>query len=128
MKNRYYKNILFYAVTALLVMVSAFCVAMTAVSQSRAADQKMEAFYREKEKTLVKEVRSFLNEEGFQDSGVALTRMVDGEGQREYTVTVHHDRIDRMDAKSREILRAELAELDFEEEGCFFRHEFLMAD
>lgn len=128
MKNRYYKNILFYAVTALLVMVSAFCVAMTAVSQSRVGDQEMEAFYREKEKALVKEIRAFLNEEGFENSGVTLTRVVDDKGQREYTVTVHHGRIDKMDAERREVLRTELAALDFEAEGCSFRHEFLMTD
>lgn len=125
MKRRFVKDILFYAATLLLVIVSVLCFAGTAISQSNIGEREMENYYHVKEQELVKEIRSFLNEQGYDNSGVALTRVVDEEGYREYTVAIHHSRIDRMDEEEKEGLKEELAAFAFTAEGCTFSYKFL---
>lgn len=126
MKKDICRNLLFCAVTAFLVAVTALCVTVTAVGQSHIEDKEMEEFYRAKEKETVEQVRTYLNGNGFQNSGIALTRVVDGEGNREYTLTIHHDRIDAMDEEARDALRDALSVFGFTSDRCSFRQEFLI--
>lgn len=128
MTGRFIKDILFYAATLFLVMVSVLCFAGTVISQSHIGRQEMENYYRVKEQELEKEIWGFLNEEGYENSGVAITRVVDEEGCREYTVTIHHSRIDRMDEEEKEALKKELTEFAFAAEGCTFSYKFLSYD
>ena len=88
--------------------------------------QEMEGYYREKEKTLVQDVKDFLDGEGFVHSGVMLTRVVDTDGSRVYTLTVHHGKIDKMCQENRTMLMERLEGIVFEDEDCSFRHEFLI--
>ena len=67
-----------------------------------------------------------LNEMGFRNSGVTLTRVVDAEGNREYTFTIHHGKIDRMSEEERMALAAALMQSITPVESCSFTHEFLM--
>lgn len=118
----------FAALTVFLVAVSAFCITGTVRSQSRLEEREIEAYYREQEIEMVREIRAYLNQAGFRDSGVSLTRVVEEDGSHRYTLTVHHDRIDGMDGEARESLKEELSAFDFRAENCSFCHEFLIAD
>lgn len=118
----------FWALTVLLVLVSAFCITGTVMSQSNSQEREVEIYYRALEKQLVCDTREYLNESGFRNSGVTLTRVVDENGMREYTMTVHHGKIDRMDENARQILKEELSQLVFAEANCTFYHEFLAMD
>ena len=86
----------FMAVTVFLVLVAAYFCAETVKCGNDVAAEEVEAYYREKEACLVRETRKFLEEEGFRDSGVMLTKVVDTDGSRKYTLTVHHGSIDEM--------------------------------
>jgi len=122
-------NILILAVTTIcLVGVMAFCVVRTVVSQTHISEQEMEEYYREQEKVLLAETKEYLTELGFKNSGVTLTRVVDEEGAREYTFTIHHGKIDRMEERERLELAEELSKLAALEGDCSFSHEFLMYD
>lgn len=114
--------------TAVLVLTlsAVCCCAGTAKSRSDLSVQEMEGYYQEKEKGLVKEVKEFLNGQGFVYSGVMLTRVIDADGSREYILTVHHGKIDRLDEEGRQLLMNELEEIVFEAGNCTFRHEFLI--
>lgn len=118
----------FVLLTVFLVLFSAFCIGGTVISQSEIGERELENYYREQEKELVQEVRDYLQQAGFQNSGVMLTRVVDGDGSREYTLTVHHSKIDKMDDVSRESLGRALETLDFTADNCTFYHEFLITD
>lgn len=118
----------FTVMTVCLVFISAFCVKGTVMSQSKSGGKELEGYYRAREKELVKDTREYLNAAGFHNSGVTLTSVTDTDGSREYTITVHHDRIDRMDENARELLKEELAALAFTAENCSFFHEFLVTD
>ena len=109
-----------------LVLAAVSLFAGTAMGQDSLSAQEIEAYYQEKERALVAQAREFLNKEGFADSGVMLTRILDADGSREYTLTVHHGKIDRMCMEDRELLMAELEKMVFEDEDCNFKHEFFI--
>uniref|UniRef100_UPI00405731E0 hypothetical protein n=1 Tax=Acetatifactor sp. TaxID=1872090 RepID=UPI00405731E0 len=118
----------FMIVTVCLVLVSAFCITGTVISQSNLEERELENFYREQEKELVQEIRDYLNQSGFHNSGVTMTKVIDTDGSRQYTITVHHTKINNMDVVSRENLKEELAALVFLADNCSFCHEFLVTD
>lgn len=140
MRERWVQKVSFLMLTVMLMLAAALCFNIrmaraawhplfsdTAGVQA-AAGRKTEEDYREKEEQLCQGVRELLAEEGFGNSGVMLTRVVDAQGNREYTVTIHHRGISRMDEAGRAELLEKLSELAFEEEGCSFSQEFLTED
>lgn len=118
----------FVALTVCLVFISAFCITGTVMSRSNLSERELENYYRAREQELVWETREYLNQAGFSNSGVTLTKVIDADGSREYTITIHHGKIDKMDTVSREALKEELATLAFVADNCTFCHEFLVAD
>ena len=125
MRRFFQSNITFVFVTVLFVMISAFCIGQTVSGKEDGEAKEQEAFYREQEKKLLADTRAFLNQEGYYNSGVTLTRVVDSDGSREYTITIHHSRIDRMDDFEKQELKKALEELVFVSKGCSFCHTFL---
>ena len=112
----------FFLVT--MVICIAFSVTVTASEQI--AREKLRAYEKAQEKQLVKDVRAYLNANGFTNSGVMLTKTTFGDGSVEYRLTVHHHIIDRMTGAEREGLRAELAEFTFPGENYTFVPEFYL--
>lgn len=122
------ETFVFMIVTVCLVLISAFCITGTVHSQSRASERELENYFREKEQEMVREVREYLNQSGYENSGVTLNRVLETDGSRAYTLTVHHRRIDNLDEECRENLQAQLSAFDFVAENCTFFHEFLITD
>lgn len=126
------KNTTFIFITAILVAIIAFCIAGTVEGQESGAGAAEEAFYKEQEAQLLQDTKAYLRELGFANSGVTLNRIVDAEGKREYTFTIHHSRIDKMDAADRNDLAGQLADrevsiLDAEgAEKCIIHYDFLI--
>lgn len=124
------KNFIFILSTIFLAGIISFCIGGTVKGQSR--ERESELLYQLREAELLWETREYLNRSGFQNSGVTLTRVVDEEGRRAYTFTIHHSRIDRMNEGERQMLRERLFEIChnkeayFREDICSFRHEFLI--
>lgn len=113
------------AVLTTFVMIMIFmCSALTAMSSAKQS-KELENYYLAQEKQLNKDTRAYLNMKGFKDSGVTVTRIVSEEA-REYTVTVHHRKIDAMSGEDRENLANELGKLAFADDNCSFRYEFLL--
>ena len=128
MKKVMSRNILFYGATAVLIMIITLCCSITVMSKNDITAKEKQAYYLEKEREVVKETRAFLNEKGFRNSGVSMTRVVNESGVRDYTITIHHEKIDKLDGGERELLKAELGKLTFADADCTFCHEFLMTD
>ncbi len=103
------RTILFIAVTIFLVAVIAFCISGTVMSRTAINNAELENYYRLQEKDLLVQTKAQLNELGYKNSGVTLTRMVDAGGKREYTITIHHGKIDKMSAEERSALIEVLA-------------------
>lgn len=116
----------FAAAVAVLTLITVYCCAGTVMSRTGLSAEEVEAYYSVKEDALVESVREFLNREGYTNSGVMLTRVVEADGSREYTLTVHHGKIDNMCEADRELLMGELEKIVFEDESSSFSHEFLI--
>lgn len=116
----------FVAVTILLVLIAAFFCVGTVMSRTDLDARELEEYYLAKEQELTREIREVLEEKGFENSGVTVTRVVETDGSRLYTVTVHHGRIDDMCDEEREKLLEELKGINFEDERCSFFHQFLL--
>lgn len=112
-------------VTVVLIMAASFMTAMTAVSQSRNQFYADESYYRSLEENLTGRVRTYLNEEGYTNSGIMLNRILDDEGQRTYTITIHHRGIERLSEEEQEALFREIIDLTFEDEKCTFSVKIL---
>lgn len=66
--------------------------------------------YRAMEEEYVNEVRLILLEKGCKNAGITLTYISDAEGNREYTVTVHHARMEKMENQELLLLQARMQE------------------
>ena len=67
--------------------------------------------YRMMEEEYVEEVRDILLEKGCRNAGITLTYVTDAENNRSYTVTVHHNRLEDLEAQELKLLEARLQEL-----------------
>lgn len=115
----------FPAMVLFLTLITVFCSAGTAMSRSDLSIQELEGYYHEKEQELVDEAKELLEARGFANSGVMLTRVVDREGRREYTITVHHGKITRLCEEEQTVLMSELEKIVFEDENSVFNHRFI---
>lgn len=120
------KNISFTVIiSVILVLVAAFCICGTVLSQGRDQYAIEEQYYRTMEQTYLQEVREFLEEEGYRNSGVTMTKVIETDGSRSYTVTIHHERIDRLPESEKQSLLADCATIAFPIEKCTFAHTLL---
>lgn len=114
------KTIGFTVVTIFLVLVTALSVAGVAKCQSSEDMKINESYYQELEQEYVKTMREYLDEAGFLNSGVMLTRTVCEDGSRECHISIHNGRFDSLTEEEKEALIRALSEKAFEEEHCSF--------
>lgn len=124
-KSAVVREVIFVMTTVFLILISALCITFTVIGKSNLAQEERDAYYKQKEQQLVKEVRTYLDESGYRNSGVMLTHVSYGDGSREYTITVHHSKINDLDSKERQNLVKQLQSFDFGDESCTFHHEFM---
>lgn len=116
----------FVAVTVLLVLFAALLFGEIVLSGTDVDARELEEYYQEREQELSREIGEFLRKEGLENGGVTVTRVVEENDSRLYTITVHHGRIDCMDAAERDELLDRLQELNFADDRCSFTHKFLL--
>ena len=112
-------------ITVLLVMIGTLFLSMAVLSQSREAVREQKEYYKVLEQEYVKRMREFLDEQGYADSGVTMNRIIEEDGTLEYTVIIHHRRIDQLDDGQRGELLSKCQEIEFPEQDCSFCHKFL---
>ena len=124
---REWRNRGFWLVTVLLILVSALSFAGTVMSRTDFDAAEMEGYYREQEKNLERQVRAYIEEQGFENSGIMLTRVIDVDGSREYTIRVHHRELSGMSEEECGRLEEELQKLNFQDENssfCYVLNDF----
>jgi len=120
------KNAMFILITMVLIVASSLLLSLT-VKSKETSSLSSEAHYQLLEKQMVKDVRHYLDENGYKNSGITLTRVVDDENQtREYTLTLHHDKMDRMEEEEREILGQTVLQFGFEFTTCSFETAYML--
>lgn len=114
------KGFVFVVVTMLLIMGLALGMASTVSSQSEENVSVSEESYVTLESEYVQKLRTILNEEGYENCGINLTRVVDGEGVRAYSIVLHHKYLDKLGEEELQELFGELAGSAFHFSNCSF--------
>lgn len=111
---------IFTAVTVMLILVSAFCITGTVMSHNNKDLEIQEKYYSLAEQQYVDAVRQYMAAQGFRNSGVMLTRVVDTDGTRTYTLTVCHKRLAGLTEVQKENIEEALTKMEFDIPGCRF--------
>lgn len=102
-------------VTAVMIIIFS-----SIVVRSAQADTAMEKYYAQLECEYKHSVRDYMDRNGYVNAGITVTRVVDAEGNRTYTVKLHHNRLDKLDEDELAGLVYEVSELGFADEFCSF--------
>lgn len=119
------KEVVFILFTAVLVLVCVFLLTGTAKGQSKDALMVEEEYYQILEEGYVRRIRDCLEEKGFCNSGVTLTKTVEATGERSYEILIHHKRLFRLTEAQQERLFTEIEEMGFDAASCNFRVNLL---
>lgn len=125
LSSRVRKEAVFVMVTVFLVLVLWLFISETVMSQTEGNITVDEKAYVELEKDYVVAVRGYLEERGYCNSGVALTRVVDENGERSYEMVLHHKNIYKLSCEEQEIMLEEIATMAFHVSGCKFQVKLL---
>ncbi len=125
LSSRVRKEAVFVMVTVFLVLVLWLFISETVMSQTEGNITVDEKAYVELEKDYVVAVRGYLEERGYRNSGVALTRVVDESGERSYEMVLHHKNIYKLSCEEQEIMLEEIATMAFHVSGCKFQVKLL---
>ena len=82
-------------------------------------------YYAEMEKEYLSNIESLLCKKGYLHSGINIRWVSDVEGLRDYTVMIHHSRIDSLDVREKEELLNELKTIGINDSGVVFNYEFI---
>ena len=66
--------------------------------------------YDKMEEAYVKEAKMILLEKGCKNAGITLTYITGVDGNREYTITIHHSKLDKMEVRELALLTSRLQE------------------
>ena len=112
----------FIIFTAFLVLVIAFSIAGTVSSKELKESKEEQYYYQRLEQEYVQKMRKYLSEEGFENSGVMLTRTVHEDGFREYRISIHISRFDKLSEEEKAQLLDNLKAKEFKDDKCSFVH------
>ena len=99
-------------------VILVLCMGITASAKAKVDRDAQSRYYLEQEKKMAGEVRRYLEEQGYRNSGVMITRTVRKDGHIVYKLTVHHRRISSLDETGKELLLAELERFAISDENC----------
>lgn len=126
MKKIFFQKKGFLTVVIVLLCVTGFLIKGTIVSQAKSRIQQENEAYHEMEKDYIRKTREVLKENGFENSGVNLTKVIDAEGKRTYTMAVHNSKINRLSDSEKKELEILLKNIEFADKNCDICHEFLI--
>ena len=113
----------FAVLTILLLLVIIFCVKGTVMSKENNERARQNHYYAVLEKEYLMRTQSLLEEEGYRNCGINMRRVTYEDGSREYTVLLHHRKLDRMSSEEKMVLEELLSKKEFRDEACSFRYE-----
>ena len=119
------RNYSFWVMTMLLVIIILFCSTQTVLSQRSGMSKEQRQYYADMERAYLSDIESLLCQKGYLHSGINIRWVSDVEGLRDYTVMIHHSRIDSLDIHEKEALLNELKTVEFKDSGAIFSYEFI---
>ena len=135
MKNGIKKNS-GWMIMAFLVMVTFLCgCSIQAAGKEKKQYHEEEKYYQAIEKEYREELRTFLNQAGYCNSGINMTKVVmttgnladvaEGTPEREYTVSIYNKKINQLSSEKEKELMTELVKMGIPEKGCSVSYYFM---
>lgn len=121
MMKRYH----FYMITLLAVFTLFSLITMKVNGQGENTIAVERELYEELEEDYTQRLQEMLESKGYRNAGITMTKIYQEDGSREYTIQIHHKRIDRLDAGEKILLLNELAAIRFGDDQCTILHKFL---
>lgn len=119
------KEAVFILVTVFMILSLWFFISEKVMSQNCGTVTVDEEAFLELEGSYLSQVKDYLEAEGFRNSGVALSRVIEEDGSRSYEVTLHHKKLKELSFTEQEELKEDIEELAFGVSGCEFQVIFL---
>ena len=113
---------LFGVLTVILVLIIVFCIKGTVMSRENDARGKINRHYAVLEQKYRDRTKQLLEEQGLKNCGVNIRWVNEGDGSREYTVLIHHRKLDRMTEEEKSVLTDMLADMEFHDKVCSFSY------
>lgn len=114
------------SILGMVIMVVIFMSVFTAKAYGGVVQQShiSQDYYRELEKKYVTQVRGILKDSGYENAGVTLTKVMDENFHREYTVTINHKWLATISYEEKIELEQQIRQVEFMNEECAFTHVF----
>ena len=122
------KRYRFYMLTVMLILVLFSFATMKVKGQGEvdfAADREL---YEQLEDDYTEYLKDMLENKGYRNAGITMTKVYQPDGKREYTVQIHHKRINQLSDGERILLLNELSAVSFGGEKCSVLHKFLSCE
>ena len=110
----------FGIMTVILIAVIFFLIRGTVMSMSDTDHMRNNHDYAVLEQEYLQKARQLLEEEGLKNCGINLRWVDDGNGNREYTILLHHRRLNCMSEEEIENLTDRLSKTEFRDDVCSF--------
>ena len=94
-----------------LLIIAISCIIGTLNVRATKKQAMTDASYTEFERRYRADVREYLNEAGFKNAGITLTKVIDTDGKRTYTLEVHHKSFAKLDESAKAEIISKLAEM-----------------
>ncbi len=121
LSDRVAKDAAFVLFSVMLVLGLALFISETVMSQTEGNISVDEKHIQVLEQEYVSEIREYLDAAGYRNSGVTLTKVVDTDGSRSYSVALHHKGLHKLELAEQEALFQEVKDLAFQVAGCNFQ-------
>ena len=115
----------FYIMAAILVLFIFSMMTMTVNAMEDKRLQHENAYYEEIEDEYVMVLRDTLSNKGYRNAGITMTKIFNADGSRDYTVKLHHRRMDKLTDEERGDLLKDLSEVAFADSECRVYLKFL---
>lgn len=119
------KEYRFYIIAAILIV---FIFSMMTMTVNATEDKRLQhdnEFYEEMEDDYVTILRRTLTDKGYRNAGITMTKVFYEDGAREYTVKIHHKRMESLSTEEQECLLEELTEIGFADAECRMLLQFI---
>ena len=115
----------FYIISGLLILLIFVMSTMTVNATESKRLQHDNEYYEVIEEEYKMALRSELSDMGYRNAGITMTKVFYEDGAREYTVKLHHKRMQELTLEEQEILLSDLSEVAFADSDCRVCLKFL---
>ena len=119
------KRYRFYLITVLVIFTLFSIITVKVNGQGERDFASERQYYEQLEEEYTQRLVDLLEGKGYRYAGITMTKIYKEDGSREYTVLIHHKRINQLSDGEKILLQNELAAVSFGGEECNILHKFL---